>query len=104
MQTEMPRGLTVATTTTQTTLTMTDIERRIIAAQGYVELGLFAEAREELSALPESVLERTDVIEITVLLSHGRASLGGGAGARPAALRGGAGGARRIHPRGLLPA
>ena len=50
---------------------MTDIERKIIAAQGYVELGLFAEAREELGALPENVFDRTDVIELTVLLLMG---------------------------------
>ena len=50
---------------------MTDIERRIIAAQGYVELELFAEARQELAALPENVFDRTDVIEITVLLLMG---------------------------------
>lgn len=50
---------------------MTDIERRIIAAQGYVELGLFAEAREELDALPEKMLNRTDVVELTVLLLMG---------------------------------
>ena len=61
----------VAALTTQTTLTMTDIERRIIAAQGYVELGLFAEAREELSVLPGGLFDRTDVLEITVLCLMG---------------------------------
>lgn len=50
---------------------MTDIERRIIAAQGYVELGLYADAREELSVLPESFSNRTDVLEITVLCLMG---------------------------------
>lgn len=50
---------------------MTDTERRIIAAQGYVELGLFAEARDELSVLPEILHERTDVIEVTVLCLMG---------------------------------
>jgi tetratricopeptide (TPR) repeat protein len=64
-------GASVATTLTQTTPTMTDIERRIIAAQGYVELGLFAEAREELGALPEGLQERTDVVEVTVLCLMG---------------------------------
>ena len=52
---------------------MTDIERRIIAAQGYVELELFTDAREVLGTLPESVSERPNVIEITLLcLMHER--------------------------------
>lgn len=50
---------------------MTDIERRIIAAQGYVELGLFSDAREELAALPEGFSGRPDVLEISVLCLMG---------------------------------
>ena len=50
---------------------MTDIERKIIAAQGYVELGLYEEARLELTSLPSSTVERCDVIEITVLCLMG---------------------------------
>ncbi|MBX7208236.1 MAG: hypothetical protein K1X78_08005 [Verrucomicrobiaceae bacterium] len=50
---------------------MNDIERRIIAAQGYVELGLFADAREELGALPREFAGRSDVVEITVLCLMG---------------------------------
>ncbi len=53
------------------TLIMTEIERKIIAAQGYVELGLFADAQKELSVLPERLFDRTDVIEITVLCLMG---------------------------------
>ena len=51
---------------------MTDAERRIIAAQGYVELSLFEEARAELAALPEDFHDRVDVIEITLLCLMGR--------------------------------
>ena len=50
---------------------MTDLERRIVAAQGYVELGLYAEAREELSHLPETALDRVDVIELRLLCLMG---------------------------------
>ena len=50
---------------------MTEAERRIIAAQGYVELGLFDEARVELSPLPEEMHSRVDVIEITLLCLMG---------------------------------
>lgn len=50
---------------------MTDAERRIIAAQGYVELGLFDEARDELSSLPPEMHDRVDVIEITLLCLMG---------------------------------
>lgn len=46
---------------------MTELERRILAAQGYVELGLYSEAREELSQLPPDSADRTDVIELLVL-------------------------------------
>ncbi len=46
---------------------MTDLERRILAAQGYVELNLHAEARQELARLPEPARERVDVQEILLL-------------------------------------
>lgn len=51
---------------------MTESERRIIAAQGYVELGLYEEAHEELSPLPAELHDRVDVIEITLLCLMGR--------------------------------
>ncbi len=51
--------------------TMTELERHIQAAQGYIELGLHAEARQELSDLPPEVLARPDVIEILVLCFMG---------------------------------
>ena len=50
---------------------MTDLERRILAAQGYVELNLYAEARELLSSLPREALERADVIELHLLCLMG---------------------------------
>jgi tetratricopeptide (TPR) repeat protein len=50
---------------------MTELNRRIAAAQGYVELGLHAEAREELAALPVAAHGRVDVIEITLLCLMG---------------------------------
>lgn len=50
---------------------MTDLDRRILAAQGYVELGLHEEARKELSGLPLNFSERVDVIELTVLCLMG---------------------------------
>jgi len=46
---------------------MTETERRILAAQGYVELALYTEAREELAALSEAAMERVDVQEILLL-------------------------------------
>lgn len=46
---------------------MTEWDRRIVAAQGYVELGLHDEARVELLALPPEQKNRVDVIEIRVL-------------------------------------
>jgi tetratricopeptide (TPR) repeat protein len=46
---------------------MTETERRILAAQGYVELALYTEAREELAALSEVAMERVDVQEILLL-------------------------------------
>lgn len=50
---------------------MNETERRILAAQGYVELGLHEEAKEELSHLPALAAERVDVIELTVLCHMG---------------------------------
>jgi len=46
---------------------MTETERNILAAQGYVELGLFDEARLVVENLPEEVLSRVDVVEISLL-------------------------------------
>lgn len=46
---------------------MTDLERRILAAQGYVELGLHDAARQELAVLPEEARARVDVVEILLL-------------------------------------
>lgn len=46
---------------------MTETERRILAAQGYVELSLYAEARVELTKLPEEAGGRVDVLEILLL-------------------------------------
>lgn len=50
---------------------MNEQERRILAAQGYVELGLHEEARAELARLPLQAAERVDVIELTVLCHMG---------------------------------
>ncbi|MES2508018.1 MAG: hypothetical protein V4599_15050 [Verrucomicrobiota bacterium] len=50
---------------------MNDLERRILAAQGYVELGLHEEAQAELAHLPPSAAERADVIELSVLCHMG---------------------------------
>lgn len=50
---------------------MNELERRILAAQGYVELGLHEEAREELSHLPPFASTRVDVIELNVLCYMG---------------------------------
>lgn len=50
---------------------MNELERRILAAQGYVELGLHEEARLELSHLPPFASERVDVIELSVLCHMG---------------------------------
>ncbi len=46
---------------------MTEWDRRIVAAQGYVELDLHDEARRELLHLPPDQRNRVDVIEIRVL-------------------------------------
>jgi tetratricopeptide (TPR) repeat protein len=50
---------------------MNEIDRKILAAQGYVELGLYPEAREELVPLPPEAFERVDVIELTLLCFMG---------------------------------
>ncbi|MDZ4287096.1 MAG: hypothetical protein U0984_04015 [Prosthecobacter sp.] len=50
---------------------MTDLERRILAAQGYVELSLYTEARKELSHLSAEAFDRVDVIELTLLCLMG---------------------------------
>lgn len=50
---------------------MTDTERRIAAAQGYIVLGLHAEARREITALSPDKMNRPDVIELQVLCSMG---------------------------------
>ncbi|MBK8092659.1 MAG: hypothetical protein IPK32_11930 [Verrucomicrobiaceae bacterium] len=50
---------------------MNDLNRRIAAAQGYVELGLHEEAREVLVSLPIAAHGRVDVIEITLLCLMG---------------------------------
>lgn len=46
---------------------MTETERNILAAQGYVELGLFTEARLVVESLPHEVMSRVDVVEISLL-------------------------------------
>ncbi len=53
---------------------MTDTDRSILAAQGFVELGLYAEARREMQSLPREYFERPDVIELglTCLMSEQR--------------------------------
>ncbi len=50
---------------------MTDTERKIVAAQGYVELKLYAEAREELSTLPPDAMNRAEVVELRMLCLMG---------------------------------
>lgn len=50
---------------------MNELNRRIAAAQGYLELGLRAEARMELAALPAEAHARVDVIEIKLLCLMG---------------------------------
>ncbi len=46
---------------------MTEMDRRILAAQGYVELGLYEEAQAELARLPAEAATRADVMEILLL-------------------------------------
>lgn len=48
-----------------------ELDRKILTAQGYMELGLFDEARAELVALPKQAWERTDVLETWVLCQMG---------------------------------
>lgn len=50
---------------------MNDTQRRIVAAQGYVELGLFSEARQELACLPPALEKRPEVMELAVLCLMG---------------------------------
>lgn len=50
---------------------MTETDRRILAAQGYVELSLYHQARKELQPLPREVFERADVIELGLLCLMG---------------------------------
>ena len=45
-----------------------DFERRILAAQGYHELGLWREARLELDGLADGAQQRTDVLEMRILI------------------------------------
>ncbi len=42
-------------------------DRSILAAQGYLELGMFRDVWKELNSLPADCLSRTDVMEIFVL-------------------------------------
>ena len=46
---------------------MTAEERCIIAAQGYLELGMFSEVWRELHSLPSEMLGRAEVLEILAL-------------------------------------
>lgn len=50
---------------------MTETERRIVAAQGYVELGLYEEARQVLHSLPAEMQDRVEVIELLLLCLMG---------------------------------
>lgn len=50
---------------------MNDIDRIIVAAQGYVELGLFDEARRMLQPLSREHFARADVVEIGLLCLMG---------------------------------
>jgi len=50
---------------------MTELDRNILTAQGYMELGLFEDARAELVALPKQAWERADVLETWVLCQMG---------------------------------
>jgi predicted Zn-dependent protease len=47
---------------------MNEIERELLAAQGYAELGMFQEALEELRKLPLSVKEDPEVLEMELLI------------------------------------
>lgn len=48
-----------------------ELDRKILTAQGYMELGLFEDARAELVALPKEAWERADVLETWVLCQMG---------------------------------
>lgn len=50
---------------------MTDTKRRIVAAQGYVELGLYEQARDVLQSLPAALQDRVEVIELSLLCLMG---------------------------------
>jgi predicted Zn-dependent protease len=50
---------------------MNDADRRIVAAQGYLELGMFSEARDELRTMPQETGGRPDVIELWMLCEMG---------------------------------
>lgn len=54
-------------------LSMDEHERKIIAAQGYLELGMFSDVWRELHTLPAKYLCRGDVLEILVLSLMGQA-------------------------------
>jgi tetratricopeptide (TPR) repeat protein len=56
--------------------TMTETERKIAAAQGYIVLGLYPEARDQIDALPQELTKRTDVIELRVLCNMGQQQWG----------------------------
>ena len=51
--------------------TMTELDRKILTAQGYLELGLFEDARTELVALPKQAWELVEVLETWVLCLMG---------------------------------
>lgn len=52
---------------------MEDFERKIQAAQGYSELGMYEDALAELDAIEAAVRERPEILELRVLiLMHGR--------------------------------
>ncbi len=52
---------------------MDEHERKIISAQGYLELGMFRDVWHELQSLPAKFLGRGDVLEILVLSLMGEA-------------------------------
>ncbi|MDB6139338.1 MAG: Tetratricopeptide repeat-containing protein [Verrucomicrobiaceae bacterium] len=51
--------------------TLMELERKILTAQGYMELGLFEDARAELVSLPKQAWERLEVMETWVLCLMG---------------------------------
>ena len=48
------------------TALMTDLDRKILTAQGYTELGLYEDAHSSLVALPKEAWDRVDVLETWV--------------------------------------